>query len=200
MDEARPVEGEERLEAEAGIPLTAVRVEDPEGCPPAGRTGAVAGDHHLRGLADHVPPKADPRLPGELEADPRPLPDRGGHGCHEPGRLQDEEGDPRPPGEGREPAKAVREPGRPFRPGRQIHDEEIHGPAGHERARDREPLLRARGREYHQPFRLHPTGDRLHRIERHREVQPGDDGPAGLRLRGEPESERGPPAREVPAE
>lgn len=200
MDEARPVEGEERLEAEAGVPLATVGVEDPEGRPPAGWAGAVAGDHHLRGLADHVPPKADPHFPGKLQADPRPLPDRGGHGGHEPGWLQDEKRDPCPPGQGSETAEAVREPGRTFQPGRQVHDEEVHSPAGQERARDREPLLRARGREHHQPFQLHPTGDRLHRIERHREVQPGDDGPAGLRLRGEPEGERGPPAREVPAE
>jgi len=123
---------EERLPAEAGVPLAPVRVEDPEGCPAAGRPGAVSGDDDLRGLADHVPPEADPCLPGELEADPRPLPDRGGHGGHEPGRLKDEEGDPRPPGQGREPAQAVREPGGSLGPGRQVNDEEVHGPAGQE--------------------------------------------------------------------
>jgi hypothetical protein len=191
---------EERLEAEAGVPLPAVGIENPEGCPPAGRTGAIAGDHDLRGLADHVPPEADPGLPSELEADPRPLPDRGGHRRHEPGRLQDEEGDPCPPGESREPAKAVCEPGCSPQPGRQVQDEEVHGPARQERARDREPLFRARGREHHQPLRLHAASHRLHRIERRREVQPGDDGPACLRLRSKPEGERGPPAREIPAE
>ena len=191
---------EERVPTEAGVPLPAVGIEDPEGRPPAGRAGAVAGDHDLRGLADHVPPKADPGLPGELQADPRPLPDRGGHGCHEPGRLQDEEGDPCPPGQGRKPAKAVREPGRPFRPGRQVHDEEVHGPAGEERARDREPLLRAGRGEDDEPLGLDAAGHGLHRVECRREVQPGDDGATGLRLRGEPEGERGPPAREVPSE
>ena len=110
MDEVRPIEGKERLETEAGVPLAPVRIQDPEGRPPAERAGTVAGDHDLGGLADHVPPEPDPGLPGKLEADPRPLPDRGGHGPHEPGRFQDEEADPRPPGQGRETAQAIREP------------------------------------------------------------------------------------------
>jgi hypothetical protein len=191
---------EERVPTEAGVPLPAVGIEDEEGRPPAGLAGTVAGDDDLRGLADHVPPKADPGLPGELEADPRPLPDRGGHGCHEPGGLQDEEGDPCPPGQGRKPAKAVREPGRPFWSGRQVHDEEVHGPAGEERARDREPLLRVGRGEDDEPLGLDAAGHGLHRVECRREVQPGDDGATGLRLRGEPEGERGPPAREVTSE
>ncbi len=197
---ARQALAEKWFEAEAGVPLTPIGVEDPEGCVPSGRTRTIPGDDDLRGLADHVPPKADPGPPGELEADPRPLPDRGGHGRDQPGRLQDKERDPRPPRQGREATQAVREPCRTLRPGRQVHHEEVHGPAGQERAGDGQALLRARGSEHHQPFRLHAAGHCLHRIERRGEVKPGDDGAARLRLRGEPERERGPPAREVPAE
>jgi len=200
MDGVAPIDGEKRLPTEAGVPFAAVGIEDPDRRVPAGRAGTVAGDDDFRGLADHVPPKADPGPPGELQADPRPLPDRGGHGRHQPGRLQDEEGDPRPPGQDREPAEAVREPGRPLRTRRQIDDQEIHGSAGQERTSDRQALLRVRRSEDHQPFRLDAAGHGLHRVERRHEVQPGDDGAGGLGLRGEPERERGPPAREVAPE
>jgi len=200
LDRTRPVDDEERLPAEAGVALTAVGVEDPEGRPPAGRSGAVAGDDDLGGLADDVPPEADPGPPGELEADPRPLPDRGGHRRDEPGRLEDEEADPRPPGERGETAEAIREPCRPLRPGRQVHDEEVHGPAGQERARDREPFLRAGRSEDDEPFRADAAGHGLDRVEGVGEIQPGHDRAARLRRRGEPEGERGPPAREVALE
>jgi hypothetical protein len=200
LDRTGSVGDEERVPTEAGIPLAAVGIEDPERGVAARRAGPISGDDDLRGLADHVPPEADPGPPGELQADPRPLPDRGGHGRNEPGWLQDEEGDPRPTGQGRQPAQALGEPARPLRPGWQVHDEEVHGPAGQERASDGEALFRARGREHDQPFRLDAAGHGLHRVERRREVQPGHDGAARLRLRGEPEGERGPPAREVPLE
>jgi hypothetical protein len=143
LDRTGSVGDEEGLPAEAGIALAAVGIEDPEGGPAAGRADPAAGDENFGGLADHVPPQADPGCPGELEADARPLPDRGGHRRHEAGRLQDEEADPGPPGEGGEAAQAIREPRCPVRPGRKVHDEEIHGPPGQERTRDREALLGA---------------------------------------------------------
>src|SRR5215212_1979854 len=60
---------QEPVETEAGVPLSSVRVEDPDRRPTARRAGPVATDDHLRSLADDVPPEADPRAPGELEAD-----------------------------------------------------------------------------------------------------------------------------------
>jgi hypothetical protein len=200
LDRARPVDDEERLPAEAGVALAAVGVEDPEGRPPAGRSGAVAGDEDLGGLTDDVPSETDPGPPGELEADPRPLPDRRGHRSDEPRRLEDEEADPRPAGEGGEAAEAIREPGGALRPGRQVHDEEVHGPAGQERARDREALLGVGRAEDDEPFRTDAAGHRLDRVEGGREVQPGHDRATRLGRRGEPEGERGPPAREVALE
>ena len=206
LDRARPgeagerVEAEEPVPAEAGVALATVGIEDPEGRPPAGRTGAVAGDEDLGRLADDVPPEADPGPPGELEADPRPLSDCGGHRGGQPRRLEDEEADPGPAGEGGEATEAIGEPRRSPRPGRQVHDEEVHGPAGQERARDREPFLRAGRSEDDEPFRADAAGHGLDRVEGAREVQPGDDGTARLGLRGEPKGERGPPAREVAPE
>jgi hypothetical protein len=206
LDRARPgeagerVEAEEPVPAEAGVPFAAVGVEDPDGRPPAGRAGPVAGDEDLGRLADDVPPEADPGPPDKLEADPRPLADRGGHRGGQPRRLEDEEADPGPAGEGTEAAEAIGEPGRPLRPGRQVHDEEVHGPAGQERARDREPFLRPGRGEDDEPFRADAAGHGLDGVEGGREVQPGDDRATRLGLRGEPEGERGPPAREVAPE
>jgi hypothetical protein len=192
--------GQERLEAEACIPIPAIGIEDPDGGPPARRPGPAAGDEDLGGLAHDVPPEPDPGLPGELEADPRPLPDRGGHRAVEPRRLQDEEGDPRPPGKGGKPAEPIGELRRALGPGREVDDEEVHGPPGQERAGDRQALLRAGRRDHDQPGRVDPPGHRLHGIEGIGEVQPGDDRAVRLRLGGEPEGDGGPPTREVAAQ
>ena len=64
--------------AEAGIALAAVRVEDPEGRPAARWAGPIAGDDHLRSLADHVSAEPDPRSTGQLQPDAGRLADRAG--------------------------------------------------------------------------------------------------------------------------
>jgi hypothetical protein len=192
--------GQEQLQAETRIPIPAVGIEDPERRPAAGRAGPAAGDDDIGGLPDHVPAEADPRSAGELEADPRPRPDRGGHRAREPGRLEDEQGDPGPPGEGGEPAEPIGEPGRAIRADRQVQDEEVHGAAGQERPRDRKALLAVGRGEHHEPVRLDTTSHRLDRIEGPGEIQPGHDRAARLGLGGEPEGERRPPAREISPE
>lgn len=192
--------GEERPQAKAGVPIPAVRVEDPERRPAPRWTGPVPRHECVRGLADDIPAEADPRPAAELQADPGPLPDRGGHRSAEARRLQGEEADPGPPGEGGEPAQAAREPGRAGELHREVQDEEVHGPAGEERARDREALLRVGGRQDDEPLRLDAAAHRLHRVERVGEVQPGDDPARGLGLRGESQRDRRPAAREVPPE
>ena len=191
---------EEQLLTETRIPVPTIRVEDPERGQPARRTGPAARDDDIGGLPDDIPAEPDPRSAGKFQADPRPLPDHGRHRAHEPGRFEDEQGDPRPTGEGGEPAEPIGESRRTLRASRQVQDEEIHGPAGQERSRDRETLLRAGRGEHDEPGRLDTTGHRLHRIEGVREIQPGHDRPACLGLRGEPERECGPPAREVSPE
>jgi hypothetical protein len=75
-------------------------------------------------------------------------------------------------------------------PVRQVHDEQVDGPRREQGSRHRERLVEVPRREDDEPLRAHATSDRLHRIERAGEVQPGDDRAGGLCLRGEPERER----------
>lgn len=51
---------EEGLLAEAGIPIPAVGIEDPERGPPAGRAGPTARDDDIGGLPDDIPAEPDP--------------------------------------------------------------------------------------------------------------------------------------------
>ena len=158
---------EEPVAAEAGVALAAVRVQDPQRRSPARWAGPIAGDDHLRSLADHVPAEPDPRSTGQLQPDPGRLAD----GCREPppafvprpaARYRRLEHDERDPGTARERGQAP-EPigesrrGRRRRAGRQVDDQQVHRPAGQQRAGDRQALLgvgRASGR------RATPAGSR----------------------------------------
>jgi hypothetical protein len=191
---------EEVVAAEAGVPLAAVGVEDPEGRPPPRRAGPVAGHDHLRPLAHDVPAQPDPRSPGELEANPRCLPDGTGQAHGQARRLEDREGDAGPPGERRQPAQSVRGLRAALDPLGQVHDQEVDRPARQQRAGDLDPLVDAAGGHDHEPLGADPTGDRLDRVERAGEVQPGDDRARGLGLRGKPQGERRPAARQVAPE
>jgi hypothetical protein len=202
---------------EAGVARPAVGVQDVEGRPPAGWTGAIARDDHLRSLANHVPAKPDPRRPGQLQPDSSRLADggadatpRGGlAGALEAGRLEarrfeDEERDPGSAREGGKAAESIGEsrfrgvlPGawrRVWQPARQVDDEEVNRPAREECAGDRETLLRFHRGQHDQPLGLDAARDGLDRIQGLRQVQPGDDGAGRLRLRRESEREGGPPA------
>ena len=188
------------LAAEAGVTGAAIRIEDSERRPPAGWAGPVAGDDHLRSLADDVTSEADPRSASQLETNPRCLADGSGDGLDEPGRLQDHEADPGPSGQRREPAEAVGDARGAVDARREIDDEEVHGPAREQRAGDREALVGVARREDHEPLRPDASSDGLHRIEGRREVHPGHDRDRGLGLRDEPQGERRPAAREVTPE
>lgn len=192
--------GEELVTAQAGVPLAAIGIEDPERGSPPRRADPAATHHDLGHLAHHVPAEPDPRATGEFEADPGSLPDRGSHVPHEPRRLEDEEADPGPTRQRREPAEPLAEPRRPLRAWRQVQDEQIHRPAREERAGNRQTLVGGCRGEDHQPFRLDAAGDRLDRIERTGEIQPGDDRPSRLRLSRKAQGNRGSPARQVPPE
>jgi hypothetical protein len=120
---------EEPFAAEAGVPLPSVGIEDSERRPPAGWAGPVAGDDHLRSLADDVSPEADPRSTGQLDTDSRRLADGSRHGRDETRRLQDHERDPGPASERREPAEAVGDARGGLDAGREIDDKEVHGSA-----------------------------------------------------------------------
>ena len=147
---------EERFTPEAGIPAAALGVEDPELRPAACWAEPVPADEHLGPLPDDIPAEPDPRAPGELQPKCRGRGDRGRQLPAETRRLEDDEQDAGPPGERRESFEAVAQAGRPFRwmaacpPGRrataglrrQVDHEDVHRPAGQERAGHGDALIR----------------------------------------------------------
>lgn len=195
--------GEEVVDREAGVALVAVGVEDPEARPSARRAEAVPRDHHLRPLADDVPPEPDPRAAGELETEPGRLGDRGAERRRTAGWLEQDEQRARTTGKRRQPVEAIRHAGGfhgRAQPSRQVDDQQVDGPAAEERPRDRKALVEVLRRDDDQPRQADAAGDGLDRVERARDVEPGDDRAGGLGLGGEPERERGLAARAVAAE
>lgn len=192
--------GEELVAAEAGVALATVGVEDPEGRPPARRTGPVAGHNHLRSLADDVAPEPDPRATSELEPDPGRLADRAGEAGMQARGLEDGEGDTRPSGEGGEAAESIGD----LRPARdllgQVDDEQVDGSTREQGAGDHDPLVDVRRRHDDEPLELDASGHRLDGVKGHREVQPRDDRAGCLGLGGKPQGERRPAARQVAPE
>jgi hypothetical protein len=196
--------GEELGMAEAGVALSAVGVEDLQRRPPPWWAGAVARDDHLRSLADDVASEADPRSPGELQPDAGRLADGRGQPARSLGAgarrwLEHDERDPGPSRKRGETAESIAESrSRNARPSAgQVDDEQVHRPAGEQRAGDRQALLGLGRGQDDEPLRLHAAGDCLHGIERRREVQPGRDRACRLGLRDEPQGQRGPAARDV---
>jgi hypothetical protein len=191
---------EELVAAEAGVPFAAVGVQDPEGRPPPRRAGPVASHDHLRPLADDVSSEVDPRLPGELEADPRRLADGGGDARGQARRLENREADPGPAGERRQPAQPIDGRRSPLDAFGQVHDEQVDRPAREQRAGDGDPLLDVGRGHDDEPLRPDAAGDRLDRVEGGGEVQPGDDRAGGLGLRRQAQGEGRPAARQVAPE
>ena len=194
---------EEVWAAEAAVALPALGVEDPELRPSPRRTEAVAGDGHLGLLADDVATEPDPRPSRELETEPGRLGDGRGETRGQAGRLEGDEERLRATGEGRqapEPVRDLRGGRAGIRMRRQIDDEEVHRAAGEEGARDRQALVEGVRSEDDEPVQPDAAGDRLDRVERAGEVQPGDDRTVGLGLRGEAERERRLARAGVPAE
>ena len=201
--------GQERLAEETGVPTSALRVEDPEVRPPTRRTGPVAGDDHLRPLADDVPAQPDPRPSSELEPETGRLGDRARHRRRQPRRLEDHQQDIRPSGERGQSTEPVGDRGEspPVRPtagssarrarsiGRQVDDEEIDRTPGDQRSGHRQGLLQGGRLEDDQPLEPHAPGDRLDRVEAAGEIQVGDDRAGRLGLGREPQGEGGLAAR-----
>jgi hypothetical protein len=207
--------GEERLVEEAGIPAAALRVQDPELCPPPRRAGSVPGDDHLCPLADDIPAEPDPRPLGQLQPKPGRLGDRARDRAGQTRRLEDDEEDAGSSGERREATQPVRDRGRPpaIAPGatstrstrggsvwvapvtRQVDDEEVHGPARDERPGHRQRLVQGDRLENHQPFETDPARDRLDRVEAAGQIDIGDDRAGGLGLGGKPQGQGGLAAR-----
>ena len=161
------VVAEEVVASETSVTPSPLRVEDPELRPPPRRTESVAGDRHLRPLADDIAPETDPRSSGELEAEAR----RFGNGRGEPGRqagrLEGDEERLRAAGQRGEPAKAIGDAGggrAGIRTRRQVHDEQVDRPAGEERAGDRQALVERFGGQDQEPVEAHAAGDGLDRV------------------------------------
>jgi len=184
---------EEVRAAEARVALAALGVEDPELRPPPRRAEPVAGDGHLRLLANDVASKPDPRPAGELEAEAGRFRDGGREAGGEARRLEGHEQRLRPTGEGREAAQPVGDlrGGRAgVRARRQVDDEQVDRSAGEQRPGDREALVERVRRQDHEPVEPNAASDGLDRVEGAGKVQPGDDRAIGLGLRGEAEGER----------
>jgi hypothetical protein len=192
---------EEVVPAEAGVAFTAVRVEDPDGRPPPRRAVSIASDQRLRPLADDVATQPDPRPSRQLEAQAARLGDGAGHRPRQPGRFEDDEERLRPTGERRQPTEPVgdhpgsiglRQPA-----ARQVEQQEIDRPPGQQAAGDRQALVECLGRDDHEPLESDAARDRLDRIERPGEVQPGHHRAGHLGLGDEPKRQGGPSARAV---
>ena len=203
------VDGGDRLHekvvpAEAAVAFTALRIEDPEGRPPPRRAVSIARDQRLRPLPDDVVSEADPRPPGKFEAEPARLGDGAGHRAGEPGWLEDDEERLRPTGEGGQPAQPVGDLVRPVRlreaAARQVEEQQVDRSAGEEAPGDGQTFIEGLGRDDHEPFEPDAARDGLDRVERPGEIEPGDDPTGDLRLRDQPERERGPAARAVAAD
>ena len=189
---------------ETGVALATLRVQDPEGRPPPRRAVAVAGDQRLRPLADYVAPQVDPRPPGEFEADTGRLGDGGRETAGEARGFEHDEECLRTPGERRQPAEPVRDPGRTVR-GRepaagQVEDEHVHRSPGQQRATDGQALVERLGGDDDEPLQPNATRDRLDRVETARQVEPGHDRTGRLGLRREAVDEGRPATRAVAAD
>jgi hypothetical protein len=154
---------------ETRIPLAAIGVEDPEGRPTARRTVAVVRDERLGALADDVAAQADPRPAGQLEPDAGRLGDRRRETAGESRRVEDQEQGLRSTGERGESMESLGDPGRFISPGQstagQVEDEQVHGAAGEETARDAEALVQAGRRDDDEPLEIDAAGGGLDRIE-----------------------------------
>ena len=163
--------------AETGVPFTALGVEDPERGSFPRRPVSVAGDQGLRALAHDVPAQADPGAPREFQAQTGGLGDGGGQAVGGTGRLEDDEDRVRATGERRQPTEPIGDPGRTVRgrqpTARQVQEEQVHRAPGQQAAGDRQPLIQAGWGDDHEPLEVYAAGDRLHRVERAGEVQPG---------------------------
>lgn len=179
-------------------PLPRVEVADGQLGGAARCAAPIADDGHGRPLPDHVPPDPDPAAPLELQAQAAAFPQRTVERVRQAHGLEGQEPRSDPPGMGRQ---ASQEDGVPDgQASGEVQDQEIHGPSGEERAGQPEAFVGASGPDEHEPAQVHASSDRFQRVERAREVQPGDDRAGGLGLshaaKGECRLARGAPAPE----
>jgi hypothetical protein len=192
---------EELVPAEAGVALTALRVEDPQRRPTPRRSIPVASDQRLRSLANDVAAETDPRATSELQAEAS----RSGYGnrqvAGETGWLQHDEEDLRASGQGSQAVEPIGKASRSVRGGQaaigQVQDDQVHRASSEQRAADGQPFIERLRGDDHQPLEADASGDSLDRIEAPSEIDPGHDRAGRLGLCGESEDEGGSPARPI---
>jgi hypothetical protein len=204
VDRGGWIGGQEIVTTEAGVTLATLRIEDPKDGPAPRWAIAVVGDQRLGSLAHDVATEADPRAPGELQAESG----RSGHGTRqgagEAGWLQHHEERLRAPGQSGETAQAFGQAGRTVRGWQaatgQVQDEQVHRASGEQRAPDGQSFIEGLRGDDHQPLEPDAAGDGFDRVEASREVDPGHDRPGRLGFRSHPKDEGGPAARAVAME
>ena len=186
---------EELVPTEAGVALTALRVEDPKRRSTPRRSVPVASNQRLCPLAHDVAAETDPRATSKLQAESG----RSGHGTRQgTGKacwLQHDEECLRAPGQGRQTVEPVGKASRPLGSGQatigQVQDEQIHRAPAEQGATDGQPFVEGFWSDDHQPFEADAPGDGFDRIEASSEIDPGHDRAGGLGLRGQAEDEGG---------
>ena len=116
----------------------------------------------------------DPRSPRQLEPQPGRLGDRGRQATDEVCRFENDHAHASPPTERRQSAQSITKATR-FRTRRQVHDDEVHGPAREQRPGDGQPFVEVRRADDDEPLRPDAAGHGLDRIQRAGKVQPGND-------------------------
>ncbi len=194
---------EQLVSHQARIPVAALRVQDLELGTTARWTVPVSGHRHRATPSDHVPAEPDPAQLRQLQSQPARLPERsaeiGTHGAW----LHQQEQRAGPPGQRRQPGRAIAHSRPCERRGpsiRKIHDQQVDRPGSEQRRGQRQPLLEIDRGEHDEPLQADATGDRLHRIEGTGEIQPGDDRSGCLRLGNHPQRHRGLARRGTPTE
>lgn len=188
----RPIE--EVVAAEAGVPVAALRVEDPQPGPAARWAPPVASDQRIGLDAHDLAPATDPAAAMELEPEMRTLHDRPARPVasrHGPRiGLDDHHQRPGPASDGGEPV----DPRRHRRPtpttDRQIEDRHVDRPGGEKIAGHGQRLVERGRDEDGQPVHPDATGGRLERIEAAHAIDPADDRAGRLGLRDEAERQR----------
>lgn len=176
---------EQPVTRQAGIPVAALCVQDPELGMPAGRTVPTPGHRHRAALPDHVPAEADPAGARQLEPESARLVKRIPEARPDRGRLHHQQQRAGPTCQRRQPARAITHAhaGERWIPTlREVHHQHVHGSGGEERGRQGQGLLEVHRGKHHEPLQENTTTDRLDRVKGPGEIQPGDDRARPLRL------------------
>ena len=190
---------------QAGVPRTALRVQDSEFGRPARRAVPVPRDAYFRPLAHDVPAEADPGPPAQLQPEGGDLGDRAGYGRRQIRRLEHHQPDLGPTCQRRQSVQSLAQSGRgqtraTARLGRQIQQQQVHRSVLEEHRRHRQRLFQSVRREDDEPFQRHAPSRRLHRIQASPEVQVGGYSAGGLDPGDGPQPEGGLAARPVSLE